>query len=239
MAKRNNRTSASIKTNGSELDMQTWYQDNLNPILFEIETIIDKDEDLDPSIKYWYHAFRQNTFVLAKILLYKHAYYQVAMTTRLLLEIACDVSFIKDNPENIKNLTKIQNEIAKKQEDEPNNYLYSDSIKDSKNIFLYIDGNKKQKTTKERIKLVDDDLISLYDFLCRYSHFNHMTTIWEGNKDTDSARLKDALLLFQYYPTLFRIIISAIGELGNIQALKDYDYKQIEKIFDDTINWQI
>ncbi len=255
VARYNNRM-ALKKVSYTTLDTKAWFETILRPELDKVDKLIMSkatNSDEETVVKYWWNAFYQNTFCLCYLVARKDFHYQVAMTMRLLVEISADVNFIKRYPQNIPKLVGYHTKMQKKQQANPK-YSYRDAIADAGGIKLYKYDKKGKPVfikTEDRVGVAYDKkyggdlketISQIYSLLCIYSHFNHLATIWEGNKrgrdNKQNQALQDNLYLFQFYPLLFHCLVSDVGELLSVEELVNYDPKPMRAIFDDVKKWE-
>lgn len=222
----------------NSIELRKSFDENVVSALNEISGIVYELEYTDQNnsdvIRYWWCAFDTNSRMLGFLLIEPHSYYQFAMTTRLLLEISTDLAFISNNRCNIPLLNKAQQEIQRKQQDN-STYSHRSAAKDAVDKFhLQTEIVGKNVKTEARIELVEDReiLADLYAELCAASHFNHMQTIWEGNKKTEKEYFKNLAYLLAFYPLFFNMTIKAIGEITEDTSLLGYDNKKMENALD-------
>ena len=234
--------------------MKNWFAQNIEPklkILDErIVTVHKNDDNLD-MVKYWWQAFYQNSLIMPFLVANPDTHYQVAATMRLLLEISADVAFITKYPENIKDIVKIQKEIAKVQDAEGQNYTYRKAVKDAQKIRLYAyqNGVKRQFVkTEDRIKFIYEKHVDpteidlIYGLYSLYNHFNAAAVIWEGNKTRVTKNMNDALqdnlVMYSYYPLFLDCMVTSVAELLGENGIKEYGKGEIKSQFDKIKTWR-
>ena len=251
------RKSRKISTSKSEdFKVEDWFDENIKPKLKDLDSRIMSSQLADDClimVKYWWHAFYQNSLSVAQLIGNPSAHYQVAATMRLLLEISADVGFINEHPDNITYIVDAQSNIAKKQKENPK-YSYRNAVEDAQAGKLYAypaDSKRKFVKTEDRIIYVYDkkyggDMLltikSAYGLFSMYNHFNPAAVVWEGNKTRATQSLdmalQDNLQMFRFYPLFLNCMVNAVSDLLADDSLKKYDEDKIEKLFDDMKCWR-
>ncbi len=218
-----------------KIDLKIFFENTVTSELRAIWAILNNIELTEENnidiVKCWWNSFADNSVMLGILLEHpRHSYYQFAMTIRLLLEIAIDLTFISNNRKNIPHLRKQQAKVQKRMSNGLP-YTYVNVAEDVKKFQLYLniyDNKNVPICTKERIKLVNSkQLPKLYSILCAASHFNHIQTIWYSNNESDKDYLSNLTYLVQFYPELLAQAVHSIGIIVNNNELTNYDNEKV------------
>ena len=208
----------------------------LLPILDDAKNILikgGKENDADPAFAEWWAIFTKDTFSLFEIIEKENQTRQFAMTVRSLMEFAADVSFFSKYPKNIDR----QKKKSEKFINSKNRFTYKDiAIESKKYKLVKYNGNKAGDLvrTEDRIKMAfSENAATLYDYLNCFTHFNIFGIRIDLNiqQAKDDSMLQERLLMIQFYPEIFEVMTTSIGNLCGIEELKHYDFSPINNLF--------
>ncbi len=227
-------------TISSITDINGWYTETLAPIFGEISKIMAREgekNDVDLLFGHWWAIFVKNTVALLELIPQFNQSYQINMTIRLLMEMAADVEFMDKNRANIKRHNARFDDISNEAE-RLGGMTYGQLAVRGKNFHMFhYDGDKKleEANTTQRVKEAYSKAdFNFYDYLSCFTHLNHLGMMYDLNiskPERINEALRDRIYLIQFYPTIFEKEVHAIGNLCEIEELKNYDCNSVRKAF--------
>lgn len=228
----------SINTTAYE-NLDEWYRENLAPIFKEINVILAQQgdqNDADILFGHWWAIFLKNSMALVELLPGRNYSYQMNMTIRLLMEMATDIEFMNKNRGNISRHKYRFDKISRKAK-RLNGMTYEQLAKEGKNFHLFrYDGEERgeEVETTERVReAYNPKDYSFYEYLSCFTHFNYLGMMYDLNLSQPnkiSESLQERMYFLQFYPVIFEKVIHSIGDLCNIDDLRNYDCGKIRKV---------
>ena len=222
--------------------LQEWQKDNLVPILVEVSSILaqqgDKN-DVDILFAHWWAIFFKNSLALFQQLTGVVYSSQINMTLRLLMEMSADVEFINKNRMNIEGQKKRHNKIIRKAE-QLGGLTYKQLADEGKNFHLFRYNGRQRgeevKTTMRVKEAYNAEDYSFYEYLSCFTHFNYLGIMYDLNlslKPQSPESVEERLRSLRFYSKIFEKEVSAMGDLCNIDEVKNYDCTKLHNLLEE------